>query len=67
MMDALWHHRRLRKMDRYTIMQLIGRGNFGTVHLARSTEDGRLYVMKRININELSPTEREGALYEVYA
>jgi len=52
-------------MDRYELMKLIGRGNFGRVHLVRRREDGTLFVMKVINLNELSQSERDGALQEV--
>lgn len=52
-------------MQLYKVGRLVGRGNFGMVHLCRSVDDGRTYVMKRINMNELSSSERKGAEQEV--
>lgn len=55
----------MEKLEAYEIIRLIGRGNFGTVHLVRSKEDGRCYVLKRIEINDLSVAEKEAAVKEV--
>mmetsp|Transcript_11156 Transcript_11156/g.21211 ORF Transcript_11156/g.21211 Transcript_11156/m.21211 type:complete len:667 (-) Transcript_11156:968-2968(-) len=52
-------------MDNYEIAKPIGRGNFGVVNLVRSRKDDKTFVMKVIDLNELSKSEREGALQEV--
>ena len=38
---------------------------YQVVYLTRSHRDGKLYVMKQIDLNDISKQEREGALQEV--
>ena len=52
-------------MDSYDFIKSIGRGNFGVVNLVQSNVDSKRYVLKVINLSELSKSEREGALQEV--
>ena len=51
--------------EKYEVLKLIGRGNFGSVHLVRHIDDERLYVMKKINMTDMSPSEKEGSVQEV--
>lgn len=53
------------KNTRYEIIKMIGVGSFGKAILVKSREDKKLYVMKRINMNEMSKEEQEGAMNEV--
>lgn len=41
-------------MEKYIRVQKIGEGSFGKAILVRSTEDGRQYVIKEINISRVS-------------
>lgn len=53
-------------MEKYKILQTIGRGNFGVVYLCSLLANAeRKYVMKQISMSELSLSERDGALQEV--
>ena len=45
---------RKRTMEKYIRVQKIGEGSFGKAILVRSTEDGRQYVIKEINISRVS-------------
>ncbi|KAL9649008.1 hypothetical protein ABK040_008387 [Willaertia magna] len=47
----------------YKMIKVIGTGSFGKAILCE--KDGKQYVMKRINMNELSKDEQQGALNEV--
>ena len=53
------------KMREYEDVKRIGRGNFGVVTLVRSRSDGRLYVRKTLQLDQLSETEKKGAHQEV--
>uniref|UniRef100_A0A8C6FUA4 non-specific serine/threonine protein kinase n=1 Tax=Moschus moschiferus TaxID=68415 RepID=A0A8C6FUA4_MOSMO len=52
-------------MEKYIRVQKIGEGSFGKAILVRSTEDGRQYVIKEINISKMSNKEREESRREV--
>ncbi|XP_006161514.2 serine/threonine-protein kinase Nek1 [Tupaia chinensis] len=52
-------------MEKYIRLQKIGEGSFGKAILVKSTEDGRQYVIKEINISSMSSKEREESRREV--
>ncbi|KAM5264316.1 serine/threonine-protein kinase Nek1 [Ctenodactylus gundi] len=52
-------------MEKYVRVQKIGEGSFGKAILVKSTEDGRQYVIKEINISRMSSKEREESRREV--
>uniref|UniRef100_A0A8C2VTI4 non-specific serine/threonine protein kinase n=1 Tax=Chinchilla lanigera TaxID=34839 RepID=A0A8C2VTI4_CHILA len=52
-------------MEKYVRLQKIGEGSFGKAILVQSTEDGRQYVIKEINISRMSSKEREESRREV--
>ncbi|KAG8504610.1 Serine/threonine-protein kinase Nek1, partial [Galemys pyrenaicus] len=52
-------------MEKYVRIQKIGEGSFGKAILVKSTEDGRQYVIKEINISRMSSKEREESRREV--
>ncbi|XP_053184711.1 interferon-induced very large GTPase 1-like [Scomber japonicus] len=52
-------------MDKYEQVKKIGKGGFGTVILVKSKEDGHQYVIKEIDISEMSTEETEKAQHEV--
>nr|XP_035941452.1 serine/threonine-protein kinase Nek1-like [Halichoerus grypus]XP_035941453.1 serine/threonine-protein kinase Nek1-like [Halichoerus grypus] len=56
---------RKRIMEKYVRLQKIGEGSFGKAILVKSTEDGRQYVIKEINISRMSSKEREESRREV--
>ena len=48
----------------FTELKCIGKGNFGTAHLVKNTEDHMLYVAKKIALDALSEKEMETAFQE---
>ncbi|XP_074194407.1 serine/threonine-protein kinase Nek1 isoform X4 [Rhinolophus sinicus] len=52
-------------MEKYVRLQKIGEGSFGKAILVKSTEDGKQYVIKEINISKMSNKEREESRREV--
>ncbi|XP_051698524.2 serine/threonine-protein kinase Nek1 isoform X7 [Oryctolagus cuniculus] len=52
-------------MEKYVRLRKIGEGSFGKAVLVKSTEDGRQYVIKEINISRMSSKEREESRREV--
>ncbi|XP_073911093.1 serine/threonine-protein kinase Nek1 isoform X3 [Castor canadensis] len=52
-------------MEKYVRLQKIGEGSFGKAVLVESTEDGKQYVIKEINISRMSSKEREESRREV--
>lgn len=52
-------------MEKYVRLQKIGEGSFGKAVLVKSTEDGRHYVIKEINISRMSDKERQESRREV--
>eukprot|EP00759_Apiculatamorpha_spiralis_P053646 PhF_6_TR6288/c0_g1_i1/m.9523/K08857/NEK1_4_5; NIMA (never in mitosis gene a)-related kinase 1/4/5 len=51
-------------MDRFTKVRNIGKGNMGACYLMRSLEDGKLYVIKQIDLSRMSKKERSQSLNE---
>jgi serine/threonine protein kinase len=51
--------------SKYETIKEIGVGSFGKAILVKSRENGKLFVMKRINMKEMSREEQEGAMNEV--
>jgi serine/threonine protein kinase len=51
-------------MEDYEVIKQIGKGNFGTVILCQSKADMKHYVIKCINVAEMSRSERAAALQE---
>ncbi|XP_076770296.1 serine/threonine-protein kinase Nek1 isoform X10 [Arvicanthis niloticus] len=52
-------------MEKYVRLQKIGEGSFGKAVLVKSTDDGRHYVIKEINISRMSDKERQESRREV--
>lgn len=52
-------------MEKYVRLQKIGEGSFGKAVLVKSTEVGRHYVIKEINISRMSDKERQESRREV--
>ncbi|CAK6983307.1 serine/threonine-protein kinase Nek1-like, partial [Scomber scombrus] len=52
-------------MDKYEQVKKIGKGGFGRAILVKSKEDGHQYVIKEINISDMSTEERQKAQQEV--
>ncbi|XP_062069261.1 serine/threonine-protein kinase Nek1 isoform X4 [Lepus europaeus] len=52
-------------MEKYVRLRKIGEGSFGKAVLVKSTEDGKQYVIKEINISRMSSKEREESRREV--
>uniref|UniRef100_A0A8C7B5T5 non-specific serine/threonine protein kinase n=1 Tax=Neovison vison TaxID=452646 RepID=A0A8C7B5T5_NEOVI len=52
-------------MEKYARLQKIGEGSFGKAILVKSTDDGKQYVIKEINISRMSNKEREESRREV--
>ena len=45
-------------MDKYQIIQEIGRGSYGSVYKVKKLSDNQLYCWKQINYGHLSEKER---------
>ncbi len=58
-------------MDKYTVISIVGKGSFGKAMLVRSNQSTdphqskQLFVIKEINISELSPKEQRESKNEV--
>jgi hypothetical protein len=52
-------------LDHFEVLEELGRGSFGVVHLARSRLDSNLYVLKRVEIAHLSISQQRSAIAEV--
>ena len=50
---------------RYAMGEVVGKGSFGEVFLATGITDGDTYIVKQIQIADLSVKDREEALNEV--
>lgn len=51
-------------MEKYTKMKAVGKGNMGTVVMVRNNEDGKIYVMKLIDLSKMNKKERTASLNE---
>ena len=49
----------------FDILDELGKGAHGVVFKVRSKRNGNLYVMKRVNFNNLKPNYKREALREV--
>eukprot|EP01083_Nonionella_stella_P065915 173110_1 len=52
-------------MEKYKIQKCIGKGAFGTAHLCKHRQSGKVAVLKKVNLGELPESMRESALLEV--
>ena len=46
-------------------LSTLGRGSFGAAVLVKHKTNGRLYIMKEINISQLSKKEKDEAINEI--
>ncbi|KAG8345730.1 putative protein kinase [Trypanosoma vivax] len=51
-------------MEKYTKVRSVGKGNMGSCVLARNNEDGRLYVIKQVDLTKMNKKERQQSLNE---
>jgi NIMA (never in mitosis gene a)-related kinase 1/4/5 len=51
--------------DKYVTVKQIGRGSFGKCILVQRKVDKRLFVLKEVNVQEMTPNERKEAMNEV--
>ena len=49
----------------FEIIEELGKGAHGVVYKVRSKKNNQIYVMKRINFNNLKPNYKKEALREV--
>ena len=52
------------KAARYAVVKIVGRGSFGTAYLVRRKADSFLYVMKKLQLDQLGKKERDEAQNE---
>lgn len=52
-------------MDKYEVLQVIGKGSFGQVTKIRRREDGRILVWKEINYGRMNEKEKKQLVAEV--
>ena len=52
-------------MDRFKIIGKIGEGAYSTVYTVKRLEDDKVYALKKVKIQKLSPKEKNNALNEV--
>lgn len=50
----------------FEILGRLGKGNFGTVYQVKRLEDGQVYCMKQMDLNDMTPTEQGDAVREVH-
>nr|CCC91469.1 putative protein kinase [Trypanosoma congolense IL3000] len=53
-------------MDRFTKVRNIGKGNMGACVLVRNNEDGKLYVIKQVDLTKMNRKERQQSLNEAH-
>ena len=52
-------------MEKFDIFKTIGKGSFANVLKVKRKEDNQFYALKRVNILDMSPCDRDHALNEV--
>ncbi|XP_023335060.1 serine/threonine-protein kinase Nek8 [Eurytemora carolleeae] len=52
-------------MDNYSKIRVVGRGAYGTAHLAKRLSDGKEVILKQIPVEQMSAADRQGALNEI--
>ena len=54
-------------MDKYTVLQEIGKGSYGAVYKIKKNDDtsNKMYCWKEINYGHLSKKEREQIVNEI--
>ena len=52
-------------MERFKIISKIGEGAYSTVYTVKRLEDDKVYALKKVKIQKLSPKEKNNALNEV--
>lgn len=52
-------------MEKYELLELIGKGNFGSAHKVREKATGRVMVIKKVRMTEMTKQERDNAMNEV--
>ena len=52
-------------MDRFIIISKIGEGAYSIVYTVKRLEDDKIYALKKVKIQKLSPKEKNNALNEV--
>lgn len=52
-------------MDKYIVIRQIGRGSFGKCMLVQRKLDKKPFVLKEVNVQEMSANERKEAMNEV--
>lgn len=53
------------QMENYIIEKNIGKGSYGNVFVVRAKYNNKKYVLKRINLGNMSPKEKQAAKQEV--
>eukprot|EP01012_Entosiphon_sulcatum_P066273 TRINITY_DN95428_c0_g1_i1.p1 TRINITY_DN95428_c0_g1~~TRINITY_DN95428_c0_g1_i1.p1 ORF type:complete len:497 (+),score=67.15 TRINITY_DN95428_c0_g1_i1:119-1609(+) len=51
-------------MEKYSKIRHLGKGNMGTVILVRNNAEGKVFVMKLIDLSKMGRKEKEGAISE---
>ncbi|CAD8105265.1 unnamed protein product [Paramecium sonneborni] len=51
-------------LSHFTILNELGKGSYGVVYKVKSTQDGNIYVLKKINLTHLKPKHQAEALKE---
>ncbi|KAK2953519.1 putative G2-specific protein kinase nimA [Blattamonas nauphoetae] len=52
-------------MNKYQKVKTVGRGSFGAAILVKHKENGRQYILKEINISQLSKKEKQESINEI--
>ncbi|XP_060691112.1 serine/threonine-protein kinase Nek4 isoform X1 [Hemiscyllium ocellatum] len=51
-------------MERYLVIRIVGKGSYGEVQLVRHGSEGKQYVVKKLNLRNVSSRERKAAEQE---
>lgn len=52
-------------MDKFEVVKLLGKGAFASVFQVRRKDDNQLYALKRVNVQNMSISDKEHALNEI--